>query len=126
MDIYLGQCGAPEGVLAAAVLKVLDGQMETRLVCSNHEEEKRLNKQGIEDPIHKYQLNEMVAGDVVFLATGVTEVPLVNGVRQCRGGLMTQTLLVSSLDDISRIELISSTHAPKSMHRPEDTIRLGI
>ena len=78
-DIYLGIGGGPEGVLAAAALSCLGGQMQTRLVLDD-EQKKRAKKIGIKDLKRKYNIDDMVKGDVIFCATGITNGDLVNGV----------------------------------------------
>ncbi len=72
MDIYIGQGGAPEGVLAAAALRCVGGQMQTRLVFRNDGERARAERFGITDLNRRYDLPDLAAGDVVFSATGVT------------------------------------------------------
>ena len=79
VDIYLGTGGGPEGVLAAAALSCLGGQMQTRLVL-NTEEKKRALNMGLVNADKKYNINEMVKGDVIFCATGVTKGDLVDGI----------------------------------------------
>jgi len=78
-DIYIGIGGGPEGVLAAAALACLGGQMQTRLVLDN-EQSKRASKLGIKDLKKKFNINEMIKGDVIFCATGVTNGDLVSGI----------------------------------------------
>ena len=78
-DIYLGIGGGPEGVLAAAALSCLGGQIQTRLVV-NQEQKKRAIKLGIKDIAKKYNIDEMVKGDVIFCATGITDGDLVKGI----------------------------------------------
>ena len=77
-DIYLGIGGGPEGVLAAAALSCLGGQIQTRLVL-DQEQKKRAIKLGIKDIAKKYNIDEMVKGDVIFCATGITDGDLVKG-----------------------------------------------
>ena len=79
-DIYIGIGGGPEGVLAAAALSCLGGQMQTRLVL-DQDQSKRALKLGIKDLKKKYSIQEMVKGDVIFCATGVTSGDLANGVK---------------------------------------------
>ena len=80
VDIYLGTGGGPEGVLAAAALKCLDGQMQTRLVLSDQEEINRAKKLGITDLNKKYNITDMIKGDVIFCATGVTDGDFLKGI----------------------------------------------
>ena len=80
IDIYLGIGGGPEGVLAAAALHCLGGQMQTRLVLNNNDEVSRAKTLGITDLKKKYTISEMVKGDVIFCATGVTDGDILNGI----------------------------------------------
>ncbi len=80
IDIYLGIGGGPEGVLAAAALHCLGGQMQTRLVLNNNDEVQRAKSLGITDFKKKYTIREMVKGDVIFCATGVTDGDILNGI----------------------------------------------
>ena len=79
-DIYYSTGGAPEGVLAAAALSCFGGQMQGRLVL-NEEEKIRAKKLGISDFKKKYNISEIIKGDVIFCATGVTSGDLVKGVK---------------------------------------------
>jgi fructose-1,6-bisphosphatase II / sedoheptulose-1,7-bisphosphatase len=81
IDIYIGQGGAPEGVLAAAALRCVGGQLQTRLVFRNDNERHRAEKLGIRDLRRKYLLKDLASGDVVFAATGVTSGTMLEGVR---------------------------------------------
>ena len=81
VDIYLGSGGAPEGVLAAAALKCTGGQIQGRLLPENEAQVKRILSMGIKDPRRKYSLDEMVSGDVIFSASGVTDGSLMSGVH---------------------------------------------
>ena len=85
IDIYLGIGGAPEGVLAAAALRCIGGQMQTRLVLDTEEKRERAAKMGIKDPRSKYQIEDMVRGDCLFAATGVTDGRMLRGVQFGRG-----------------------------------------
>ncbi len=101
-DMYVGQGGAPEGVLGAAALRCLGGQMQTRLHFRNDDERERARRTGITDLDRKYDLTEMAAEDCLFVAAGVTEGNLVNGVRHGDGFVETQTLLFSSVTGLRR------------------------
>ncbi len=81
IDIYLGIGGGPEGVLAAAALDCLNGQMQTRLVLSDQEEINRAKKLGITDLNKKYNIEDMIKGDVIFCATGVTDGDMLKGIK---------------------------------------------
>jgi len=81
IDIYLGTGGGPEGVLAAAALDCLGGQMQTRLVLSDEEEVNRAKKLGITDLNKKYNIEDMIKGDVIFCASGVTDGEMLKGIK---------------------------------------------
>jgi fructose-1,6-bisphosphatase II / sedoheptulose-1,7-bisphosphatase len=81
IDIYLGVGGAPEGVLAASALRCIGGQMQGRLVLDTEKKRERATQMGIKDPRKKYNLIELVKGDCVFAATGVTDGSMLRGVR---------------------------------------------
>jgi fructose-1,6-bisphosphatase II / sedoheptulose-1,7-bisphosphatase len=81
IDIYLGQGGAPEGVLAAGALRCIGGQMQGRLMPQTEDERTRAQAMGITDINRKYTLEDMASGDVIVSATGVTDGSLLDGVR---------------------------------------------
>ncbi|MCK5423804.1 MAG: class II fructose-bisphosphatase [Emcibacter sp.] len=86
VDIYMGSGGAPEGVLAAAALRCIGGQMQGRLTFRNDDERARARKWGITDLNRKYSTEDMASGDVIFAATGVTDGYLLRGVHQTLNG----------------------------------------
>jgi len=94
IDIYLGSGGAPEGVLAAAALRCVGGHFEGRLLFRNDDERGRARKWGIKDLDKIYDLNELVKGDAIFAATGVTDGSLLQGVKRRRDGVMTTESVV--------------------------------
>ncbi len=96
IDMYMGQGGAPEGVLAAAALRCVGGQFNGRLVFRNEDEKDRARKWGIadEDFDKIYKLGELASGDCIFAATGVTDGSLLDGVKRLRGGRMTTDSVV--------------------------------
>jgi len=96
IDIYLGIGGAPEGVLAAAALRCIGGQMQTRLVLDTEEKRERAAKMGIKDPHKKYQIEDMVSGDCLFAATGVTDGRMLRGVRFGKDVIETETVVMRS------------------------------
>jgi fructose-1,6-bisphosphatase II / sedoheptulose-1,7-bisphosphatase len=96
VDIYLGQGGAPEGVLACAALKCVGGQFQGRLVFRNDDERGRAQRLGLTDFDRKYSLNELVPADAIFAATGVTKGVLLDGVRFERGQVVTHSLVMNS------------------------------
>ncbi len=93
VDIYLGTGGGPEGVLAAAALSCLGGQIQTRLVLSK-EDEIRATKHGIKDLNKKYNLNDLVKGDVMFFASAITQGELINGIFEKEGFFHTSTYVL--------------------------------
>ena len=97
IDIYLGIGGAPEGVLAAAALRCIGGQMQCRLVVDTDEKRERVAKMGIKDPRKKYQIEDMVRGDCLFAATGITDGRMLQGVRFGNGIVETQTVVMRSV-----------------------------
>jgi fructose-1,6-bisphosphatase II / sedoheptulose-1,7-bisphosphatase len=96
VDIYLGSGGAPEGVLAAAALRCIGGQMQGRLVFRNDDEKARAARHGVEDLGRVYSLEDMAHGDVMFAATGVTTGPMLRGVRRFAGGAVTHSIVMRS------------------------------
>ena len=96
IDLYLGQGGAPEGVLACAALKCVGGQFQGRLVFRNADERARAARCGITDLDKKYTLNEIVRADAIFAATGVTKGALLDGVRLEGGFVHTHSLVMNS------------------------------
>ena len=96
VDMYVGQGGAPEGVLAAAALKCVGGQFLGRLVFRNDDERARADRAGVTDLKRRYTLNELVSKEAVFVATGVTDGALLNGVRFKKGFAHTHTLVMNS------------------------------
>ncbi len=96
IDLYVGQGGAPEGVLACAALKCVGGQFEGRLVFRNADEKSRASRLGITDFDRKYALNEIVQADAIFAMTGVTDGALVDGVKFSGGFVHTHSMVMNS------------------------------
>jgi fructose-1,6-bisphosphatase II / sedoheptulose-1,7-bisphosphatase len=96
VDIFLGIGGAPEGVLAAAALRCVDGQMQGRLVYEDDGQRARTIAMGIADPDRKFAIDEMAKGDVMFAATGVTSGNLLRGVRRSPQGAVTHSMVMRS------------------------------
>jgi len=94
IDIYMGSGGAPEGVLAAAALKCVGGQFQGRLLFRNDDEKARARKWGVTDLDRIYKLDDLVKGDAIFAATGVTDGSLLEGVKRRAGGCMTTESVV--------------------------------
>ena len=96
VDIYMGTGGAPEGVLAAAALRCIGGQMQGRLVFRTQDERDRAARLGIEDFQKKYDLMDLASGEVMFAATGVTSGTMLRGVRRYREGAKTHSMIMRS------------------------------
>ena len=102
IDIYMGIGGAPEGVLAAAALQCIGGQMQGRLVINRDDEKARAEKMGIKNIRKKYDKSEMATGDVYFAATGVTDGNFLQGVKFAREKIVTHTVVMRSSTETVR------------------------
>tara|TARA_R110002124_G_scaffold63350_5_gene172915 strand:+ start:38259 stop:39245 length:987 start_codon:yes stop_codon:yes gene_type:complete len=109
IDIYLGSGGAPEGVLAAAALRCIGGQMQGKLILDTPEKRSRAVEMGINDPNRIYDVTELAAGDVLVAATGVTDGTLLEGVRLRRNWVQTSTVVMRSWSQTVR--WIKARHA---------------
>ncbi|MGL4322370.1 MAG: fructose-bisphosphatase class II, partial [Paracoccaceae bacterium] len=96
IDMYMGSGGAPEGVLAAAALKCMGGQIYGQLLFRNEDERARARRAGITDLSRIYTRDDLVTADVIFAATGVTEGSILKGIRQEPGWIETETILMRS------------------------------
>ena len=103
VDMYVGSGGAPEGVLAAAALRCIGGQMQGRLLFRNDDERARAQRFGIKDLNRKYNLLDLARGDVMFAATGVTSGTMLQGVRRFAGGAVTHSMVMRSKSGTVRI-----------------------
>jgi len=103
VDLYVGSGGAPEGVLAAAALRCIGGQMQGRLIFRNDDEKGRAARIGIKDLSRKYGLLDLAKGDVMFAATGVTSGTMLQGVRRIPGGAVTHSMVMRSKSGTVRI-----------------------
>ncbi len=108
IDLMLGTGGAPEGVLAAAALRCIGGEMQGRLNPRNPEEIERAQAMGINDIKRKYAIDELAAGEVMFAATGVTNGEYLSGIRFFAGGAHSQSVVMRSKTRTVRI--IQATH----------------
>jgi fructose-1,6-bisphosphatase class II len=108
IDLLLGIGGAPEGVLAAAALRCVGGDMQGRLKPRNEHEIERAKKMGIPDINKKFSIEELAAGDVMFAATGVTDGDYLQGVHFFPGGATTQSVVMRSKSRTIRV--INATH----------------
>jgi fructose-1,6-bisphosphatase II / sedoheptulose-1,7-bisphosphatase len=96
VDMYVGWGGAPEGVLAAAALRCIGGQMYGRLIYEDDSQIERAKSMGITEPNRIFRLDEMAKGNVMFAATGVTTGPMLKGVRRFGGGAFTHSIVMRS------------------------------
>ncbi|MEO0399468.1 MAG: class II fructose-bisphosphatase [Pseudomonadota bacterium] len=96
IDMYVGSGGAPEGVLAAAALRCVGGQMQGRLLFRNDDERERAARAGITDLNRKYGLRDLASGDVIFAATGVTNGTMLDGVKWENSHISTHTVVMRS------------------------------
>jgi fructose-1,6-bisphosphatase II / sedoheptulose-1,7-bisphosphatase len=105
IDMYMGTGGAPEGVLAAAALKCMGGQIYGRLLFRNDDERGRAARAGVSDLNRVYTLHDLVTADVIFAATGVTQGSILNGIRREPGWVTLETILMrSKTGSLRRIE----------------------
>ncbi|MDF1793281.1 MAG: class II fructose-bisphosphatase [Thalassobaculaceae bacterium] len=108
VDIYMGSGGAPEGVLAAAALRCIGGQIQGRLLFRNDDEKGRAKRWGITDLDKKYDLMGLAGGDVMFAATGVTNGAMLRGVRRYAGGATTHSIIMRS--KTGTVRTVEATH----------------
>src|SRR5258707_6337381 len=97
VDIYMSTGGAPEGVLAAAALRCIGGQMQCRLILDTEEKRERAHKMGIKDPRFIYGIEDLAKGDCLFAATGVTDGSLLKGVKFHNEMIETETVVMRSV-----------------------------
>jgi fructose-1,6-bisphosphatase II / sedoheptulose-1,7-bisphosphatase len=109
VDIYLGSGGAPEGVLAAAALRCIGGQMQGKLILDTPAKRERAHAMGITDANRIYDVSELASGDVLFAASGVTDGTLLEGVRLRRNSVQTSTIVMRSWSQTVR--WIKAQHA---------------
>lgn len=110
IDIYMGIGGAPEGVLAAAALRCIGGQMQGRLHPLNDQHRARVAEIGIEDIDRKYTMEDMASGDVLFAATGVTSGSMLQGVRFGHNSIQTETVVMRA--KTQTVRWIKTLHGP--------------
>jgi fructose-1,6-bisphosphatase II len=110
LHAVIGIGGAPEGVLAAAVLKCLAGEMQARMWPTQRSQVEKLKEYGLDDPERKLTLDDLIQGDdVVFAATGVTPGETLRGVEYFRGGARTNTVVMSTVPRVVRF--MNTIHA---------------
>lgn len=107
----MGQGGAPEGVLAAAALRCVGGQIQTRLVFKKDDERARAAKLGITDFNKKYTLMDLASGDVIFAATGVTDGTMLKGVHHTKEFITTESIVMRSAT--GTVRWVSARHRRK-------------
>jgi fructose-1,6-bisphosphatase II / sedoheptulose-1,7-bisphosphatase len=114
IDMYMGSGGAPEGVLAAAALRCVGGQIQGRLLFRNEDERSRARRWGITDLDRIYSLTDLAQGDVIFAATGVTDGSLLKGVKRRRDGSLTTESVVmrASSGTVRRVSSHRQAHTP--------------
>ena len=103
IDMYIGIGGGPEGVLAAAALSCMECQMQTRLVFQNNNEKERAKKLGIKDLNKKYNISDMIKGDVIFCATGVTDGDFVKGIIDAGDSFISETLVLHKSSKTNKV-----------------------
>ena len=103
VDIFLGIGGGPEGVLAASAIDALGCKFQGRFIFENDEDIERAKKMGIKDLTKKYDLNEIIKGDSIFCATGITQGDLVNGIQVKDGKHITETFVTHKASNLSEI-----------------------
>ena len=119
IDIYMGSGGAPEGVLAAAALRCIGGQMQGRLLFRNDDERGRAHRLGINDLDRKYGLLDLAHGDVMFAATGVTNGSMLKGVRRFHLGAYTHSVVMRSKSGTVRyVEAKHNFARKQQLHAP--------
>jgi fructose-1,6-bisphosphatase II len=115
VHVVMGTGGAPEGVLTAAALRCLNGEILGRLVVAKPEDEKRLAEMGIKDPKRVYETRELAPGkNIIFACTGVTQGNLLRGVRFFREGTRTQSLIMTLAQ--GQVRFVDSVHLEKGPH----------
>jgi fructose-1,6-bisphosphatase II / sedoheptulose-1,7-bisphosphatase len=114
IDVYMGQGGAPEGVLAAAALRCVGGQIQGRLVFRNDDERGRAARWGVEDLDRIYSLEDLARGDVIFAATGVTDGSLLQGVKRRKNSITTESVVMRASTGTVRWVRGEHRHEPGS------------
>lgn len=120
-DMYVGIGGAPEGVLAAAALRCIGGQMEGRLLFDNSDQRERAKRMGITDFTKKYTLEDMAKGDVMLAATGVTTGSMLDGVERFPGGATTTSIVMRSKTGTVRTIVTEHNFTRKGDNAKEDS-----
>ena len=116
VDMFLGIGSAPQGVIAAAALRGIRGQMQGRFILRNNEDRSALEALGIETSNHKYSAEELASGNVSFAATGVTHSDILEGVRQIPDGIATHSMVWRSMTGTVRFIHSSHTFQQEQKH----------
>ena len=103
VDIFLGIGGGPEGVLAAAALDAYNCHFQGRFLFDTDDDKNRANKMGIKDLTKKYELNEIIRGDSIFCATGITSGDIVSGIKIKNKKFVSETLITHKSSGIKKI-----------------------
>ena len=106
IDMYIGTGGAPEGVLAAAALKCIDGQMQCRLLFNDDLQKERAKKMGIKNLNKKYNINDLIKSNAIFVASGVTDGNLLKGVKKIKNKFIVSSLIITT--EKKKIDFINS------------------
>ncbi len=114
VDIYLGSGGAPEGVLSAAALRCVGGQMQGRLLFEDEAQRERARAMGVTDPNRVFSVSDMARGEVMFAATGVTGGPMLRGVRRFGAGAVTHSVVMRSKSGTVRYVEAHHNYATKT------------
>jgi len=115
IDLYMGEGGAPEGVLAAAALNCVGGQFQGRLVFRNADEKERAHRWDIKDLDRKYELSDLAGGDTIFAATGVTDGTLLQGVKRTAVGWRTDSVVMRASSQTVRY--VRTDHIEQEVQR---------
>ncbi len=108
VDIFMGIGGGPEGVIAAAALDSLDCNFQGRFIFKTEEDKKRAKKMGIVDLNKKYEIHEIVKGESIFCATGITSGDLMNGVIKTKDNYITETIITYNKSDLELVKKVVS------------------
>lgn len=111
IDIYMGIGGAPEGVLAAAAMRCMGGQMQGRLAPANEDERRQARSMGLTDFSKKYNMDDMARGDVIFAATGITDGSMLDGVKFAGHRVETHTVIMRSAS--RTVRWLRTRHLPR-------------
>ena len=123
IDVFIGTGGAPEGVLAAAALKCLGGQMQAKLIFQNDDQIKRAHKWGITDLDKKYDIDDLASGDIIFAATGVTDGNMLKGVKRVDSSLRGAFAVTQSVVMRSKTKTVRYITAEHSFNFKDDIER---